>query len=246
MAPYTAYFTGKNVLFWTLVALSTLTVFSLFFVFFADRNDEPVGFWKSLSKTLIAVALALISIWLASYFLSPTSAVIVGLLIGTFFFITLWSALGWIKSLLITVLTLIGIIFIMALGFILLRMIFDDTRGILDFITQFRIQLMGVMAMVGFFIGALLIMTQLRSVPVRSLGQAFIATLISLIILALIMWITGIGTFLSVVIFSLLYAVLLWIMRFRMVSGLFAETVRIVRVTLILAVVIGLVVWIVL
>lgn len=89
-------------------------------------------------------------------------------------------------------------------------------------------------------------MTQLGSLASRSLGQAFIATLISLVILGLIIWITAVGTFASIVIFSLLYAVLLWIMRFRMVSGLFAETVRIVRVSIIVAVVIGLVVWIIL
>lgn len=102
------------------------------------------------------------------------------------------------------------------------------------------------MKIIGFFVGTALIMTQLGSSLVRSLGQAFVATAVSLMILGLLIWITSIGTFISVVIFSLLYAVLLWIMRFRMVSGLFAETVRIVRVALILAAVIGLVVWIVL
>lgn len=89
-------------------------------------------------------------------------------------------------------------------------------------------------------------MTQLGSSLVRSLGQAFVATAIALMILGLLMWITGIGTLASLVIFSLLYAVLLWIMRFRIVSNLFVETVRIVRIVIILAVVIGLVVWIVL
>lgn len=79
-------------------------------------------------------------------------SIIVGTLIGIFFFITLWSALGLIKSLLITVLTLIGMVFILALAFIVLRMVFDDTRSMLEFITGFRIQLAGVMAMVGFFL----------------------------------------------------------------------------------------------
>jgi hypothetical protein len=107
-------------------------------------------------------------------------------------------------------------------------------------------QLMGIMKIVGFFVGAWLIMTQLGSSLVRSLGQAFVATAIALMILGLLIWITGIGTLISLVVFSVLYAVLLWIMRFRMVSNLFVETVRIFRVALILAVVIGLVVWIVL
>ncbi len=105
---------------------------------------------------------------------------------------------------------------------------------------------MGIMKIIGFFVGTALIMTQLGSSLVRSLGQAFVATAIALMILGLLMWITGIGTLASLVIFSLLYAVLLWIMRFRIVSNLFVETVRIVRIVIILAVVIGLVVWIVL
>ena len=246
IAPYKAYFTGGNTPFWMLMALGALGVFSLFFVFFADRNDEPVSLWKSVTKTLIALLIMLVAVWLASYFLSPIPALIVGFIVGVFFFITLWNALGWIKSLLITLLTLIGIVFMMAIGFIVLRMMFDDTQSILEFMNQPRIQLLGVMKIIAFFLGAWLIMAQLGSSLVRALGQAFVATVISTIILGLIMWITGIGTFLSIVVFALLYAVLLWIMRFRMVSNLFVETVRIFRVALILAVVIGLVVWIVL
>lgn len=246
ISSYQRYFTGENTLFWVLVGLSMLGVFSLLFLFFANRNDEPVSLWKSIMKTAIAVAVTLVAVWLASLFLAPLPALIIGSIIGIFFFITLWSALGWIKSLLITLLTLIGIVFMMALAFIVLRMMFDDTQSILEFINQPRIQLLGVMKIIAFFLGAWLIMAQLGSSLVRALGQAFVATVISTIILGLIMWITGIGTFLSIVVFMLLYAVLLWIMRFRMVSNLFVETVRIFRVALILAMVIGLVVWIVL
>ncbi len=246
LAPYKTYFTGKNSAFWILVGLSALAIFSLFFVFFANRNDEPVSLWKSLVKTLIAILVAGISVWIASYFLSPITALIVGSVIGLFFFVTLWSALGWIKSLLITLLTLIGVVFISALSFIILRLIFDDIGSILAFVHRPRMQLLGVMKILGFFVGTALIMYQLRSSLVRSLGQAFVATVISTIILALIMWITGIGTFVSVILFSALYGILLWIMRFRMVSNLFVETVRIFRVALILAVVIGLVVWMIL
>jgi hypothetical protein len=102
------------------------------------------------------------------------------------------------------------------------------------------------MNIIGVFVGAFLIATQLGSSLIRSLGQAIVATVVALIVLSLIIWITGIGTIASLALFCLLYAVLLWIMRFRMVSNLFVETVRIFRVALILAVVIGLVVWIVL
>lgn len=246
LAPYTAHFTGENMTFWILMVLSILGVFSIFFVFFANRNDEPVSLWKSVVKTLIACAIGLVSVWLASLFFKPIFALIVGLIIGFFFFIALWSALGWIKSFLITILTLIGVIFLMALGVLILRSIFGDMQSVLDFINQPKIQLMNIMKILGLFAGAWLIATQLGSSLVRSIGQAFVATVVSLIILGLLIWITHIGTLASIVIFCLLYAVLLWIMRFRIVSNLFAETVRIVRIALILGVMIGVVVWIVL
>lgn len=117
---------------------------------------------------------------------------------------------------------------------------------ILAFINRSHIQLLAIMAIIGIFVGTGLIMSQLRSTLVRSLGQAIVATAISLIILSLVIWITNIGTLIALMTFCLLFAVLLWIMRFRMVSDLFIETVRIVRVALVLAIVIGLVVWIVL
>ena len=102
------------------------------------------------------------------------------------------------------------------------------------------------MKIVGFFGGAWLIATQLGSSLARSLGQALVATVIALGILGLLIWITHIGTLVSVLLFSVLYTVLLWIMRFRMVSNLFAETVRIVRIGIILELVIGIIIWIIL
>lgn len=246
LAPYKMNFTGDNIIFWTLVVFALLGVFSLVFVFFAERNDETVSLWKSIIKTLIAAAITLVAIWVASFFLKPLMATIVGLVVGFFFFTALWSALGWIKSFLITVLTLIGIVFMMALGAMILRAIFGDMDSIIAFINRPTIQLLGVMKIIGFFGGAWLIATQLGSSLARSIGQAFVATIIAIAILALLIWITSIGTLVSIILFSALYTVLLWIMRFRMVSNLFVETVRIVRIGLILAVVIGVVVWIVL
>ncbi|MCB9806445.1 hypothetical protein H6768_00785 [Candidatus Peribacteria bacterium] len=226
--------------------LGIVGIFSIIFVFFAHRNDESVSLWKSIIKTLIASAVSLVSIWIASLFLAPLTALIVGVIVGIFFFVTLWSALGWIKSFLITLLTLIGIVFLMALVFLVMRAVFGDMKHILEFISQPKMQLMNIMSIIGFFGGAWLIAIQLGSSLARSLGQAFVATVIALGILGLLIWITHIGTFASVILFSLLYTVLLWIMRFRIVSNLFAETVRIVRVGLIVFVVLGVVVWIVL
>lgn len=245
-APYTAKLTGENMAFWTLVVFALLGIFSLIFVFFADRNDEVVSLWKSIVKTLLAGAIALVSIWVASFFLKPITAIIVGLLLWFFFFATLWSALGWIKSFLITILTFIGVIFILALSALILRAVFGDVESLLSFINKPTIQLLGIMKMIGFFGGAWLIGTQLGSSLVRSVGQAFVATVIAIAILGLLTWITNLGTLVSIILFSALYTVLLWIMRFRIVSNLFAETVRIVRIGLILVVVIGVIVWIIL
>lgn len=245
-APYTKYFTGENVTFWILMALAVLGAFSLFFVFFAARNDEPVSPLKSILKTLLACAIGVVCVWLASLFFKPVTALVVGLVIGFFFLVGLWSALGWIKSFLIAILTLIGIVFVTALAALVLRAIFGDLEGVLEFINRPEMQLLGLMKILGFFAGSWLIATQLGSTLGRSIGQAFVATAVSVGILGLMTWITDIGPILSVVIFTAVYAVILWIMRFRMVSDLFPETVRIVRVALILGAMIGIVAWIVL
>ena len=244
--PYTTQFTGNNMPFWTLVLLSVIGVFGLVFVFFAERNDEQVSLWKSIVKVLVASAVTLVAVWVLSFFLKPVTAIVLGVIVGFFFFITLWSVLGWIKSFLITVLTFIGVVFILALSALVLRALFGDIYSISTFINTPTIQLLGIMKIVGFFGGAWLIATQLGSSLARSLGQALVATVIALGILGLLIWITHIGRLVSVLLFSVLYTVLLWIMRFRMVSNLFAETVRIVRIGIILALVIGIIIWIIL
>lgn len=246
LAPYTAQFTGNNMPFWTLVLLSVIGVFGLVFVFFAERNDEQVSLWKSIVKTLVASAVTLVAVWVLSFFLKPVTAIVLGVIVGFFFFITLWSVLGWIKSFLITVLTFIGVVFILALSTLVLRALFGNIDSIFTFINTPTIQLLGIMKIVGFFGGAWLIATQLGSSLARSLGQALVATVIALGILGLLIWITHIGTLVSVLLFSVLYTVLLWIMRFRMVSNLFAETVRIVRIGIILALVLSVIIWIIL
>lgn len=134
----------------------------------------------------------------------------------------------------------------LAIGALIVRAVFDDVESFIVFINQPALQLIGIMNIIGFFGGAWLIGTQLGSSLARSIGQAFVATIIATAILGLLIWITNIGTLASIVLFSALYTILLWIMRFRMVSNLFAETVRIVRIGLIIAVTIGLVVWIIL
>lgn len=60
------------------------------------------------------------------------------------------------------------------------------------------------------------------------------------------MWMGPLSTIASVVLFSIIYAIILWIMRFRMVSNLFVETVRIVRIAMIIGIVAGILIWIVL
>lgn len=161
-------------------------------------------------------------------------------------FIAFWSALGWIKSILITLLACIVFIFVLSVGGIVSRTVFGDFSHLMSFIEKPEIRLMGLMKIAGIFVGTWLIITQLGSSLFRAVGQSIVATVISLILLAFLFWLGSIGTLTSIIVFSVLYAVLLWIMRFRMVSNLFAETVRIVRIGLILALILGVMVWIVL
>jgi len=105
---------------------------------------------------------------------------------------------------------------------------------------------MGILKIGGIMGGSFLIFSQLGSSLLRSVGQALVATVISLAILAFLMWLGNISTLIAVSVFVLMYAALLWIMRFRIVSNLFVETVRIVRVALILLLLIGVMVWIIL
>jgi hypothetical protein len=246
LMPYTQTMLGENALFWSLVGVSILGLFGILFVFFAYRSDEPVSVGKSITKTLIAAIVLSVSIWIFSLFLSPVIAIIIGAIIAFFFFTSLWSVLGWIKSLLITLLTLIGIVVILGVSAWILRAIFGDIESIISFINQSTSQLLSVLGIVWFFIGTWLIMWQLNASFARALGQAFVASFVALMILALLIWIIHVGSVVSVILFSMLYAVLLWIMRFRMVSNLFAETVRIIRVGLILGVILSIFVWIIL
>ena len=101
-----------------------------------------------------------------------------------------------------------------------------------------------IMKITGIFLGTWLIMTQLGSSLLRAIGQAIVATIVALGLLAFLFWIGTLGTITSILIFAALYGILLWIMRFRMVSNLFIETVRILRIALILVVVVGILVWI--
>lgn len=226
--------------------MSLLGAFSILFVFFAERNDEQVSLFKSIIKTLVAAAITLVAVWIASLFLSPIKAIVAGVVVGVFFFMTLWSALGWIKSILITILTFIGLVFVLALGFLILRGVVGDTAAILEFLNTPTIKLLSILKIGGILGGVWLIMTQLRSGLFSAVAQAIVSTVVSLGILILLIWIAHVGIWTSLALFVLLYVMLLWIMRFRMVSNLFAETVRIVRIGLILVVTIGVVVWIIL
>ena len=149
-------------------------------------------------------------------------------------FMAFWSALGWIKSILITILTLIAFIFLLSVGGMVVRVIFHDLAHFLNFLDSPSIRMIGIMKIIGICIGSWLIITQLGSSLFRAVGQAIVATVISVSLLAFLFWLGSMSNLVSVLLFTIIYAVILWIMRFRMVSNLFAETVRIVRIALIL------------
>lgn len=245
LTPYMPYLTG-NTSYWSLVVLGLLGLLSILFVFFAERNDEEVTLWKVFVKFIISVLVAAGIMWIVSLFASAKVALVVGIIAGFFFYISLWSVLGWIKSFLITVLSLIALAFFLAAIALASRFFFDDISQVLDFVTSIAAQRLMVVGIIGTFIGAILIATQLGSSFIRSFGQSLGATLIALVVVAFLAWINPLGTVSTVVLFVILFAILLWIMRFRIVSNLFVETIRIVRVALVLAVVIGIIIWIVL
>lgn len=246
IADYIPHITGKNIPFWTLVGLSLGTIFSLLFVFFAERNDVSVPLWKSVLKTLIALCISAVTLWAFSFFSGPLVASLVAAVIGFFFLVALWSGLGWIRSFLISLLTLIATLFLVALTIICVRLIFGTWSDFFTFITTLFAQRTGIFAMVGFFVGAWLITVQLHTSLIRALIEAFISTFVAILILVFISWILTFGTIWSLVIFTLVYGVVLWILRFRLVSNLFVETVRIIRVMVILLLILALVVWILL
>ena len=126
LTPYMKYFEGRNIPFWTVIGLALLGLFSVIFVLFADRNEEVVSFWKTFLKGLMSIVVGVIGFWIATFFVSYTTSQIVGAVIAIFFFISLWSALGWIKSFLVTILTLICFIVILAIGGLIVRAFFTD------------------------------------------------------------------------------------------------------------------------
>jgi hypothetical protein len=146
----------------------------------------------------------------------------------------------------VTLLSLIGFVFLAALIVLIIRAIFGDMQSFFEYALKPEIRMIGIMKLTGIFVGTYLITSQLRSSLFSSLGQAMIATLVSIGLLAFLIWMGTLSTLVSIVLFSVFYAIILWIMRFRMVSNLFAETVRIVRIALIIAVVAGVLVWIIL
>ncbi len=194
----------------------------------------------------MSFVIGIVAYWIASLLTTTSTAQIIGIIVGLFFFMALWSALGWIKSFLITVLSLIVFVFLLSLALIVARLVFHDFVSVFEFLARPEIRLLGLMKIVGVVFGAFLIFSQLGSNLLRSVGQSLVATVISLAILSFLMWLGHISTLLAIISFTVIYGALLWIMRFRMVSNLFAETVRIIRVVLIMALALSLLVWIVL
>ena len=245
-APYVKYFTGENLPFWSLVVLAYIAVFSFLFVFFADRNDESVSFWNTILKLIVSGVLGVIIFWIFSLFASTNVALVLSIIAAAIIFIALSRVFGWIKSLLVTLLSLIGFVFLAALIVLIIRAIFGDMQSFFAYAMKPEIRMISIMKLTGIFAGTYLITSQLRSSLFSSLGQAMIATLVSIGLLAFLIWMGPLSTLTSVILFSGIYAVILWIMRFRMVSNLFAETVRIVRIAIIIALIASMLIWIIL
>lgn len=60
------------------LVLITIAIFSAFFVFFAERNDETASWMKTFFKTLIALLVGGAVFWLSTYWLSLTLSAVIG------------------------------------------------------------------------------------------------------------------------------------------------------------------------
>ncbi len=243
--PYITYM-KENIAFWTILFLAGVGLWTMIFVFFSERNDAPVSGTKVFLKSLVSLIIAGLVVWGISRWVSFNWAVVIGIGVGAVFFISLMSALGILRAILVMILSLIVFICLGAIFALLMRAFVVNIHeffGILLTQNSMELVLIGIF---GLFVGMLLIVLHLDTPALRAFGQSLGATLVSLTLLGFLQWIGDIGTVVSVILFVALYGVLLWIMRFRMVSNLFLETVRIVRVVLILGVIMGLMLWIVL
>lgn len=162
-APYVKYFSGKNLPFWSLILLAYIAVFSFLFVFFAERNDESVSFLNTLLKMLVSGVFGVIVFWLASFFATTNISLLMGVLVALVIFVALSRVFGWVKSLLVTLLSLIGFVFFVALAVIIIRAIFGDMQSFIKYFMKPGIQMIGILKLTGIFLGTWLITSQLRS-----------------------------------------------------------------------------------
>lgn len=118
--PYKKYIT-ENLAFWTIVGLAALGLWSMIFLFFAERNDASLTGTKVFFKSLIATIIAGLIAWGLMHWLSWNMSLIIAGLIGLIFFISMFRQIGFLKSLLIIILTFIVFVCIWAVGILLLR-----------------------------------------------------------------------------------------------------------------------------
>lgn len=239
-------FTLSNSFSWAGVIGGLLIFFAVLFLFFTGRNEEETSLIAIILKIIVSSILGLIVYWIGTFFLTTQTAFIVAAVMSFFIFVTSYSIFGWFKSLLITILSLISFVFILACFLLLGKVVFDTVGDFFWFMAQDHILLLFVCVWSGLFIGTWLIVTQLRVRLFVALGQSIIATCVTIAIVSLLFWLSSVGTFTTIILFVCLYTILLWIMRFRDGERVFAETVRVVRVGLLLLVILSFIVWIIL
>lgn len=236
----------ENSMFFVILLLAYIAGVSFLFTFFSWRNDVSVSYGKVFLKICIALVLFVLITWLSAFFLSRGVSLILWVLLSVFFYISLWNSIGWIKSIIITVLSLIWLVFFTWFLFILMRSLFDSSEGVESFFAHQSGKVSVMTLALWICMGTYLIVTQLSTSLFRALLQAGISTVVSVGILGFFSWIIGFKIIVFVIFFGIFYSIILWILRFRMVSDIFPETVRIVRVSVILICIISICVWIIL
>lgn len=244
LAPYKTFLSLE----WPLLSffwLVIVSIFSALFVFFAARNDEPVSWIKTVIKTLIALLVWGGIYWWVSHWLSLLVSGIVAGIVGMIAFLSLCNVGGRLKTLFVAILSCIAFGFFVSVALIILRAIGSTPHTILDIMARDTFQLWFIFGSVGLFIGTWLLRTQLKLSVISAVLSGIVSTLLSLLVLAFIYWLWPLSLTLGTIAFTLLFGSFTWILSFRWSTTLLLMSIRVLRVTILMWIIVYLAVFLI-
>lgn len=244
LTPYKMFFSLEL---WFLLFLWLIWVafFSAIFVFFAERNDESVTWMQVFFRTVFSLFLGGVVGYFVSFQTSLLVSAICMIVVFWGMFLILVRIGSVIKTLFVMILTLIATSFFAGLFIIAWRMTNITPQILWDFIARDTLQWFFIIASIGIFGWSWLIRTQLKMSPLWSVVSSFVATLFGVGTLVFIRWLWPLTLPASVIVFSLLFGAFTWILAFRQSSKLLLTSVRVLRITLLLGMMIYLLVFLI-